>query len=77
MLPNEFVACLAASAIEHAGDHGFVTLSVGLACAEASAPGGVADVLAAADAALYDSKSAGRNRITVRAFTPAPAAAPG
>jgi diguanylate cyclase (GGDEF)-like protein len=43
---------------------GGVTVSIGLA--QASAPGGVPEALRRADAALYDAKHGGRNRICLR-----------
>jgi diguanylate cyclase (GGDEF)-like protein len=52
-------------AIPHAGwpEVGVVTLSAGIAAATSGGPGDIQAILAAADAALYRAKSAGRNRV--------------
>jgi diguanylate cyclase (GGDEF)-like protein/PAS domain S-box-containing protein len=67
---------LRAAGIQHAGsEYGLVTISVGAA----TLPGGnsgaaVQDLLGSADAALYEAKAAGRNRVAVRQSFPAEAA---
>ena len=66
---------LRAVGVPHAGsDYGFVTISVGAA----TFPGGnsgaaVKDLLGSADAALYEAKAAGRNRVAVGRSFPAQA----
>lgn len=51
-------------AVPHPGTpHGIVTVSLGVA--EASPADGLAGAIAAADAALYEAKGAGRNRVVV------------
>jgi diguanylate cyclase (GGDEF)-like protein len=54
-------------AIPHAGSPalGLVTLSAGIAASTSGGPGDIQAILAAADAALYRAKSAGRNRVEV------------
>jgi diguanylate cyclase (GGDEF)-like protein len=74
---ENIVAALASSAIDHAPSRSFVTVSIGIGFAEPGSHGGADDLLAVADAALYESKTSGRNRITLRAFTLPPDAAPG
>lgn len=54
---------------------GCMTVSIGLSCAAPGNGGAADELLAAADAALYESKATGRNRVTVRQVTPLPAAA--
>ncbi|WP_419758971.1 sensor domain-containing diguanylate cyclase [Acidisoma sp.] len=65
-----------ALAIPHVEDGRSVTVSVGVSTATPEQLLTAEDLLAAADAALYDSKAAGRNRVTPRAATPQPAAEP-
>jgi diguanylate cyclase (GGDEF)-like protein len=48
---------------EKAGHADHVTVSIGLATLVAGAQSGIADLLGAADRALYASKRAGRNRV--------------
>ena len=65
-----------ALALPHVASGSVVTLSVGVGFAETGMVVTADDLLAAADAALYESKAAGRNRVTLRAATPQPAAEP-
>ena len=65
-----------ALAIPHVADRPVVTLSVGVSFAALGSRVTADDLLAAADAALYESKAAGRNRVTTRSATPQPAAEP-
>lgn len=52
--------------VEHRGSPaGIVTVSLGVAAAEADAPGSVDAMLTRADTALAESKRTGRNRVTV------------
>jgi diguanylate cyclase (GGDEF)-like protein len=53
-----------------------VTVSIGVSFAAAGGPASADDLVAAADAALYESKATGRNRVTARSATPQPAAEP-
>jgi diguanylate cyclase (GGDEF)-like protein len=53
-----------------------VTVSIGVGWAAAGDLASADDLLAAADAALYESKAIGRNRVTARSATPQPAAEP-
>lgn len=62
--------------IPHAPGHATVTASLGLAYAEPGPDGSAEELLAVADAALYASKAAGRNCVSVRSFIPQPAGAP-
>jgi two-component system, cell cycle response regulator len=45
--------------------HGIVTLSIGIAAYESASTGDFEDVIAQADAALYEAKRAGRNRVSL------------
>ncbi|WP_459676905.1 sensor domain-containing diguanylate cyclase [Acidisoma sp. 7E03] len=60
--------------ISHAPGRSRMTVSVGLAYAEPGPDGSADALLTVADAALYDSKANGRNRVSARAFTPEPEA---
>jgi diguanylate cyclase (GGDEF)-like protein len=62
-------------AITHAPGHRVVTVSIGLSYAEPGPEGTAEEMLTVADAALYESKTAGRNRVTARPFIPQPDAA--
>lgn len=53
-------------AIDHLPGNLFVTVSAGVSYAEPGPGGQAEDLLAAADAALYESKAAGRNNVSVR-----------
>jgi diguanylate cyclase (GGDEF)-like protein len=55
-------------AIEHPGIEpaGVVTVSAGIACYREEGGDDVAKLLARADAALYDAKGNGRNRVVTR-----------
>jgi diguanylate cyclase (GGDEF)-like protein/PAS domain S-box-containing protein len=66
---------LRAVGIPHAGSgYGFVTISVGAATFPGdSSEAAVQDLLGSADAALYEAKAAGRNRVAVGRSFPAPA----
>lgn len=65
-------AAIEDKAITHAPGHHGVTVSIGLSHAEPGAGGSAEDMLTVADAALYESKTAGRNRVTARPFIPRP-----
>ncbi|HEX3982512.1 MAG TPA: diguanylate cyclase, partial [Acidisoma sp.] len=65
---ENIVAGLAACGIVHAPERGRVTISVGVGYAEPGGEAAAADLVAAADVALYRSKTSGRNRITARAL---------
>ena len=65
-----------ALAIPHTASAATVTLSVGVSFATAGSGATADDLLAAADAALYASKAAGRNRVTLLPATPQPAVEP-
>jgi diguanylate cyclase (GGDEF)-like protein len=65
-----------ALAMPHADGGPVVTISVGVSFAAAGSVATAEDLLAAADAALYESKAMGRNRVTARSITPQPAAEP-
>lgn len=68
-------AAVRALAIPHAGsEHGFATVSIGVAALAPGCPQGPAALVEAADAALYDAKRAGRNTVRL-ADAPAEAAA--
>lgn len=68
-------AAIEAQAIRHAPGDDFVTVSIGLCYAEPGPLGTAEEMLTVSDAALYESKSAGRNRVTARPFIPRPRAA--
>jgi diguanylate cyclase (GGDEF)-like protein len=83
-------AAVEAMAVPNGTAGGMLTVSIGLSCAQpgavqpgAAQPGadplgiaGTAEaLLATADAALYESKALGRNRVTARGLTPQPAVA--
>jgi diguanylate cyclase (GGDEF)-like protein len=51
-----------------------ITVSIGVSFASPGSAATADDLLAAADAALYESKASGRNRVTPRPATPQPAA---
>lgn len=75
MLANEVRLAVRALAIPHADSaHGIVTVSVGVATIVPSADQEVGTVIAAADAALYRAKAAGRDRVE-HAQDPQPAEA--
>ncbi len=58
---------LAARAVIHDGaPSGLLSVSIGIATMPAHSDGDPADLVAAADAALYDAKKAGRDRVAVR-----------
>jgi diguanylate cyclase (GGDEF)-like protein len=52
------------------------TVSIGVGFADSGITASADDLLAAADAALYESKANGRNRVTARSATLQPAAEP-
>ena len=54
-----------------AGEGGIVTVSIGYATIHATDSNDPADLVAAADAALYEGKRLGRNRVAVAAVVPA------
>lgn len=56
------------AAIQHrkGGPFGVLTLSIGISSADAAGRQAPGDVLAAADAALYDAKAGGRNQVAFR-----------
>jgi diguanylate cyclase (GGDEF)-like protein len=58
----------------HPGAGTVVTVSIGVSHSQPGPTGSAEELLAVADAALYESKALGRNRVTVRAVTPQPAA---
>jgi diguanylate cyclase (GGDEF)-like protein len=66
-------ARIEALAIPQAAAGAVVTVSVGVGFLVPGAGGTPEQLLATADAALYESKAAGRNRVTVRSFMPRPA----
>jgi diguanylate cyclase (GGDEF)-like protein len=69
-------AAAEALAIPNVPDGPVVTLSIGVSVAEAGTSMTAEDLLTLADAALYESKATGRNRVTLRSATPQPAAEP-
>jgi diguanylate cyclase (GGDEF)-like protein len=58
----------------HPGAGTVVTVSIGVSHSQPGPTGSAEELLAVADAALYESKALGRNRVTMRAVTPQPAA---
>jgi diguanylate cyclase (GGDEF)-like protein len=69
-------AAVEALAMPHAEGNPVVTVSIGVSLAAAGSAASAEDLLAAADAALYESKATGRNRVTTRSAKPQPAALP-
>jgi diguanylate cyclase (GGDEF)-like protein len=65
-----------AMAVPHGKPGAVVTVSIGVSCARPGAAGGADDLVAVADAALYESKALGRNRVTAGRVTPQPVAEP-
>lgn len=59
-------AAIEGLAIDHMPETLSVTVSAGVSYAEPASDGAAEDLLAAADAALYESKAAGRNNVTAR-----------
>jgi diguanylate cyclase (GGDEF)-like protein len=68
-------AAVEAMGIPHGMTGAVVTVSIGMSYALPGAQGSADELLAVADAALYESKATGRNRVTTRPVTPQPAAA--
>jgi diguanylate cyclase (GGDEF)-like protein len=68
-------ASIEALAIPRGRGDAVVTVSIGVSFAAADEPATAEALVAAADAALYESKGSGRNRVTVRRLTPRPAGA--
>jgi diguanylate cyclase (GGDEF)-like protein len=62
-LANRVRAALDTHVVEFAGRDIFVTLSAGVATFDPRSPASEAELLAAADAALYEAKQAGRNAV--------------
>ena len=69
-------AAVEALAMPHAGAGMVITLSVGASIASPGTAEPAEHLIATADAALYESKAGGRNRVTIRASTPPPAGEP-
>ena len=65
-----------ALAMPHAESMGIVTLSVGISFAAPGSADSAEHLVATADAALYESKATGRNRVTMRPAIRQPAAEP-
>ncbi|HTI00275.1 MAG TPA: GGDEF domain-containing protein [Acidisoma sp.] len=63
-------AAIEEQAMTHAPGHRYVTVSIGLSHADPGPDGAAEELLTVADAALYESKAAGRNRVTARPFIP-------
>ncbi|MEK0317156.1 diguanylate cyclase [Cohnella sp. 56] len=74
-LAEQIRAAVVALAIPHSGSsEGIVSLSLGVACAVPDDSGGERQLIAQADAALYEAKQAGRNRVTSASAVEQPAA---
>ena len=73
-LANRVRAALDAHVVEFEGRDIFVTMSVGVATFDPRTPASDSDLLAAADAALYEAKGAGRNAVRLGRIKPVLAA---
>jgi two-component system cell cycle response regulator len=66
VLAERIRGIVAGAAFEHQGKRMPVTISIGVAPHTAEAPDGATQLVADADAALYDAKRGGRNRVVAR-----------